>query len=268
MNTDLPLGKQVETPRRYWPEILTAIPRAQGREALALDEIPFQGWDRWIAWEFAWNGEAEGRQVGILDILVPSASVSIFESKSLKLYLNSFFYRSFDSQQQMLDELSLRLGAICQESLQIRYRKLNEIAGSLGVALPEGDGIDGLSAVAEGASLRVGTQTPGEQHLYWSHLFRSLCPVTGQPDWATIMVETQGVSLDKKGLLGYLMSFAGHQGFHESCVERIFMDIWRECQPDELAVTARFTRRGGIDINPYRTSSQQLGERNLRQLRQ
>jgi len=268
MSADLPLGKQVETLRRYWPEILTAIPRAKGREALALADIPFQGWDRWIAWEFAWHGETLGRQVGILDILVPSASVAIFESKSLKLYLNSFFYRSFESLEQMLAELRDRLQTVCETTLQIRYRELSEISGELNVAMPQGSCLDDLSAVAKGASLQVESCASGQRNLYWSHLFRSLCPVTSQPDWATIMVEAQGVALDKAGLLGYLLGFADHEGFHESCVEQIFMDIWRECEPEELAVTARFTRRGGIDINPYRTSSEQLIERNLRQLRQ
>lgn len=268
MASELPLGKQVETPRRYWPEILTAIPRAVGREKLSLENIPFQGWDRWIAWEFAWQSETSGRQVGILDILVPSASNAIFESKSLKLYLNSFFYCSFASLEQMLLELSGRLESICQTTLQVRYRELSETSGDLTVTIPQGVCIDDLSSIAEGCSLQIQSRLAGERNLYWSHLFRSLCPVTGQPDWATVLVETQGVALDKAGLLGYLLGFAEHQGFHESCVEQIFVDIWRECEPEELAVTARFTRRGGIDINPYRTSSEELAEQNRRQLRQ
>lgn len=268
MSLDLPLGKQVETPERYWPEILTAIPRSKGRTALDLEIVPFEGWDRWIAWEFAWYGEVTGRQVGILDILVPSASTNIFESKSLKLYLNSFFHARFENREVMLGELSHRLEAICETPLRIKYRELSETSGDLAVAMPEGNCIDDLAAIAEGMPLSVESRSPGERNLYWSHLFRSLCPVTGQPDWATIMVETRGMALKKEGLLGYLLAFANHQGFHESCVEQIFMDIWRQCQPEQLAVTARFTRRGGIEINPFRASSRQLPERNLRQLRQ
>lgn len=266
--SDLPLGKQVETPKRYWPEILTAIPRAQGREQLSLEEIPFQGWDRWTAWEVAWRGESVGLQVGILDILVPSASAAIFESKSLKLYLNSLFYHQFADLEHLLGELTARLEAVCQTTLQIRYRKLNEVSGSLGVAPPIGICLDDHSADLQSDQLTVASRSSGTRNLYWTHLFRSLCPVTGQPDWASVFVEVQGVALEETGLLGYLLGFADHQGFHESCVERIFMDIWRECEPEELAVTARYTRRGGIDINPYRTSSEALPEQNLRQLRQ
>lgn len=269
MHSELPLGRRIEAPARYWPEALVAIPRQQGRAELNLTELPFQGLDRWLAWEFAWQSEQAGRRVGVLDIAVPANSAAIFESKSLKLYLNSCFYQRFADASALLAELQQRLGDICDAPVSLRYRELGEVSGDLHIKHPQGICLDQLAATSGPPGLpQIDTPTPEQRTLYWTHLFRSLCPVTGQPDWASIFVEVQGVTLNQQMLLDYLLGYADHQGFHENCVERIFVDIWRQAKPEALAVTARFTRRGGIEINPYRTSSVELPERNWRQLRQ
>ncbi len=266
---ELPLGKQVEAPARYWPEVLVGIPRAEGRRLLDLRAMPLLGWDRWIAWEFAWLNAAGARRVGILDMQVPASSSKIVESKSLKLYLNSCFYRRFASEADVEKDLAAQLSATCGGAVTVRLQPLDAAFASLQPVIPEGRCLDQLADIAElPANLQVQSRSPQARGLYYSHLFRSLCPVTGQPDCATVFIECQGIALDESGLLGYLLSFAEHQGFHENCVERIYCEIWQQCAPQGLAVTARFTRRGGIEINPYRCSDTDLVERNIRLVRQ
>ena len=266
---DLPLGRAVADPERYWPEVLTAIPRSKGRADLKSVNVQMLGWDRWFAWEFAWQQAGEGLQVGILEIRVPAESSHIFESKSLKLYLNSCFYRRFANREAMLAEVRQRLSTSCAQEVEISYHGLESEADQLQVKKSTGTSLDHLAGKAGWkGKFELESRTNAERKLYRTDLFRSLCPVTGQPDWASVFVEVQGVQPRPSNLLGYLLSYADHQAFHESCVERIFTEIWQHCAPEALAITARFTRRGGIEINPYRTSPPELGEQNLRLLRQ
>ncbi len=269
MMNELPLGRQVEQPRAYAPELLVAIPRTLGRQAAGIDPDIFVGLDRWRAWEFSWQTRQGQRQVGILDIGVPADSPCMVESKSLKLFLNSCFYQSFADETAVCDEISTRLSALLGAGIEVTYRGLQQHDGFLlPVELP-GICLDDLpSSVAFDGQVRALDRRSDAVSLCHSHLFRSLCPVTGQPDWASVLVEMRGVEPDPGTLLSYLLSYAEHQAFHESCVERIFQDLWQQCGPAGLAVTARFTRRGGIDINPFRASSADMAEQNLRTLRQ
>ncbi len=271
---DLPLGRQIEVPARYWPEALVAIPRAQARSQIDLDQIPPHGWDRWIAWELCWRDEQDALQAGVLDIFVPVDSPNIFESKSLKLYFNSLFYKDFISLNVLLVEIQDRLSEIAGAQVKLEYSSLQEAEHRYALASPQGVNLDQWQPLAKDTSVLPvvensdTAQPDGVSTLYFTHVFRSLCPVTGQPDWASVFVEVTGVRLNEPSLLKYLRSFADHQGFHEQCVERIYAEIWRQCLPQSLAVTARYTRRGGIEINPFRSSSAQLKEQNIRIARQ
>lgn len=265
---ELPLGRQVESPREYAPQVLVAVPRNLGRELLGLESwLPFSGVDRWVAWEFAWHDWRGRRRVGILELSVPAESPAIVESKSLKLYLNSCFYHRFGNVESLCEELQESLEEIVGAPLSIEYRDLQRALDDYRVAQPEGRCLDDIEA-AETAQLGVEERHPDLAETCFSHCFRSLCPVTGQPDWASILIDVRGVRLEASGLLAYLLGFAEHQAFHEHCVETIFMDIWKQCQPAELAVGAAFTRRGGIEINPHRTSSSDLGGHRYRLVRQ
>lgn len=254
------LGANTPVPERYDPGILYAIPRADGRSRLGLDgEVVFHGVDVWHAYELSWL-RSDGRpvaRVGRFDI--PATSVNIVESKSLKLYLNSLNSHVFDNDRAAVDTIQADVTAAtgCNVSLALFAADDSSLAGQ---ALP-GYCIDDTPPGALRASpsadiLQVadnGTATDQAITCY-SHLLRSLCPVTGQPDWATVWLDYRGPAIDTGSLLAYILSFREHQEFHEQCVERIFTDIWRRAAPSHLTVQALYTRRGGLDICPLRSS--------------
>ncbi|HEY2344871.1 MAG TPA: NADPH-dependent 7-cyano-7-deazaguanine reductase QueF [Xanthomonadaceae bacterium] len=252
-----PLGKAVAWPDRYDPSLLFPIARAEGRAELWLrsESLPFVGYDLWTAYELGWLDARGKPQVAIAELRVPADSPNLVESKSLKLYLNSFAQARMDSADALRTVLARDLSAAGGGEIAVA---LLPVADAMPVRELEGECIDDLDLDIAGYgppdpdALRVHEDAVDETLL--SHLFRSNCPVTGQPDWASVQVRYRGPRIDREGLLRYLVSFRNHAGFHEQCVERIFVDLLACCGPEALSVYARYTRRGGIDINPWRAT--------------
>jgi 7-cyano-7-deazaguanine reductase len=270
-NEKIPLGRETPYPRTYAPEALYGIPRAESRAALGLSgKLPFRGVDIWNAWELTWLGKGGLPQVATADIVVPADSSNIIESKSLKLYLNSFAMSEFASAAdlQSVIEKDLSSAADCHVAVRItpistsEARPVSRLAGTLLDALDVN--CSEWQVNADLLSADADVIVSEDVH---THLLRSLCPVTSQPDTGSLQISYRGPQIDHAGLLRYVVSFREHQDFHESCVERIFMDLMAKCAPEELCVHARYQRRGGIDINPYRSTSSKL-PRNLRLWRQ
>jgi 7-cyano-7-deazaguanine reductase len=251
-----PLGKTVAWPDHYDPSLLFPIARADARTALGLRaELPFKGFDLWTAYELAWL-DAHGKpQVGIAEMRVPADSPNLIESKSLKLYLNSYAQTRIESTQALRDSIVRDLERAAGASVAVT---LLPATGVLPVCELDGTCIDPIALEISDygppnpAYLLAHADSADETLV--SHLFRSNCPVTGQPDWASMQVRYRGPRIDHAGLLRYLVSFRAHNGFHEQCAEQIFVDLLARCRPDTLSVYARYTRRGGLDINPWRAT--------------
>lgn len=268
---ETPLGKQVSYTFTYDPEQLCPIPRRLGREAAGVKLTPgsWFGEDIWNIYEISWLNPSGRPEIAMAELRVPAESPRLIESKSLKLYCNSFNMSRFESgaavQSAMARDLSRVAGAEVEVVLVEAAR-----FGEVRLTEPEGICLDGLELDDLGFTLDpsfLTAQADIVQQTLFSRLFRSCCPVTGQPDWATVTVSYGGRRIVPEGLLRYLLSFREHAGFHESCVERIYSDIMERCRPAELLVSARFTRRGGIDINPVRSSRKGVWP-NLRDPRQ
>ncbi|ARU57109.1 MAG: NADPH-dependent 7-cyano-7-deazaguanine reductase QueF [Pseudomonadales bacterium] len=261
-----PLGKQTLYVSEYDPSLLFPIARALNREELNIGtELPFFGIDLWTGYELSWLDYQGKPQVAIAVFRFPCESRYIIESKSFKLYLNSYNQTRFASSHEVRVQLQKDLaGAVgCAVSVDVhpvsRYltgegRDTPSNALDQFVLLDELDvTIDDYQYNPQHLSLNEGSQSG--HYRYLSHLLKSNCPVTGQPDWATVYIDLQGEAPDPEGLLKYIISFREYQDFHEHCVEKIYVDLMRHLQPQELTVWARYTRRGGMDINPYRSSS-------------
>jgi 7-cyano-7-deazaguanine reductase len=269
-----PLGKAVRYQSHYDASLLFSIPRQEKRAELNIaGALPFFGIDIWNAYEVSWLNMRGKPQIAIASIMVPADSPNIIESKSMKLYFNSFNQTKLGGTDALLDllrsDLSAGFGAPVQVSLTLpdAFAKLNmeELDGLLLDRLDiemEDYAIDASLLKAES------NESPVEETLV-SHLLKSNCLVTGQPDWGSVQIRYVGPPINQEGLLKYLIGFRNHDEFHEQCVERIFMDILQQCKPQKLAVYARYTRRGGIDINPWR-SNFSTGKRpsNMRNARQ
>ncbi|HSC82966.1 MAG TPA: NADPH-dependent 7-cyano-7-deazaguanine reductase QueF [Pseudomonas sp.] len=268
-----PLGKSSAYVSSYSPELLFPIPRATKWAELGLtaSTLPYQGVDFWNCYELSWLTPSGKPVVAIGEFAIPADSPSIIESKSFKLYLNSLNQSAYSSQTEVEQVLARDLSACAGASVAVRVRSLDEVASEGVVSLP-GRCIDELDiAVSDYAHprpellCRAGDEVVDE--VLYSHLLKSNCPVTGQPDWGTLVVEYRGPQLDAASLLAYVVSFRQHQDFHEQCVERVFLDLQRLLQPQALTVYARYVRRGGLDINPYR-STQAISPDNRRLVRQ
>ncbi|HEX5698756.1 MAG TPA: NADPH-dependent 7-cyano-7-deazaguanine reductase QueF [Rhodoferax sp.] len=273
------LGQATAYADQYDAALLFPIPRAPQRTELGLGTtLPFLGADLWTAFELSWLNGRGKPQVALAHITVPCESANIIESKSLKLYLGSFNNTRFADAAEVLARLRADLteaawrGAVVQSSVGIKL-----VAAELFDREPVEE-LDGLSL--DRLDLDCDRYTPAPDLLsaatleapvsevLTSNLLRSNCPVTGQPDWGSVQISYFGPQIDQAGLLRYIVSFRNHQGFHEHCVERMFMDITARCQPHKLSVYARYTRRGGLDINPFRTSYPQALPANHRNARQ
>jgi 7-cyano-7-deazaguanine reductase len=265
MTSDLhtgPLGIDAEYTEGYDSNLLFPMPRHEGRSAVGLEAgKPWTGHDLWTGYEFSWLN-AKGRpSVAVLTIVVDAESTHIVESKSMKLYLNGFAQTRFSSTGEVLQRLQVDLDRAFGSAVTLTLMGLDELAGT--TASTKAQCLDELdveiTSYQRDPSLLVGESGGREaadvEELLVSHLFRSLCPVTAQPDWASIFIQYQGAPVDREGLLAYLISYREHQAFHETTVERIYEDIWQRCKPRALSVSGRFLRRGGLDINPFRTSS-------------
>ena len=268
---DSPLGKPAAYRDRYDPALLFAIERAPQRAALGLgDALPFSGADLWTAYELSWLDPRGKPEVAIARFGVPADSPRIVESKSMKLYLNAFSQSVFESAAAVERTIAADLGRAFGAAVAVELIGAGRFA-EVRMAGLEGESIDDLAIEVADYSPRpdlLAASGPAVDEALVSHLFKSNCPVTGQPDWGSVQVRYRGPRIDRAGLLGYLVSFRRHAGFHEHCVERIFVDVRERCRPERLTVYARFTRRGGIDINPFRSdweASPPAGVRTARQ---
>jgi len=255
-----PLGKSSDYVATYSPHLLFPIPRAPKWAELGLtaETLPYQGVDLWNCYELSWLLPSGKPVVAIGEFAIPADSPNIIESKSFKLYLNSLNQSIFASQEALLEVMQRDLSAAAGKLVAVRLRGLDEVTAE-GVAMLPGRCVDDLDVTIE----HYDHPQPGllacdaghmvEESLH-SHLLKSNCPVTGQPDWGSVVVEYRGAALQAESLLAYLVSFRQHADFHEQCVERIFLDLQRLLQPEKLTVYARYVRRGGLDINPYRST--------------
>lgn len=258
---DSPLGRDSDWPQRVDAGVLFAIDRAAQREVLGLARgaaLPFHGVDQWCAWELSWLDAGGVPQVAVARLAVPADSPAMVESKSLKLYLGGYAHESFAEPNAVAARIAADLGACCGAPVAVAL----EVGAALD-ALPRralaGRCIDEAATslpqreTPDAGLLRAATSGEVEETLC-SRVFRSTCPVTAQPDWAEIEITYRGPVIDTAALLAYLVSFRHHRGFHEQCVERILLDLQQQCRPRALSVGARFTRRGGIDISPWRST--------------
>ena len=257
---DSPLGKSSEYIATYTPSLLFPIPRAAKWAELGLsaETLPYHGVDFWNCFELSWLLPSGKPVVAMGEFAIPADSPNIIESKSFKLYLNSLNQSVFSSADELVTVLVQDLSAAAGKPVGVRVRSLAEVTAD-GMQAAPGTCIDELDvAISSYAQpqpelLRCDTDRVVEESLH-SHLLKSNCPVTGQPDWGTLVVQYCGLALDHTSLLAYLVSFRQHADFHEQCVERIFLDLQRLLKPEHLTVYARYVRRGGLDINPYRSS--------------
>ena len=270
---DLSLGKQVDYEFEYNPDLLQGVPRSLSRDTLNLagSGLPFDGIDTWTGYELSWLNLKGKPNVAILECHVPITSKNLIESKSFKLYLNSFNQTKFASAEDVRQVLQADLSACEGEPVEVKLI-LPEQFSSLQFQEFNGTLLDSLDVEIDQYSpntqyLTVAKNVTRVQETLVSHLLKSNCLITSQPDWASIQIRYEGKAIEHEGLLKYLISFRQHNEFHEQCVERIYNDIMQHCQPDKLTVCARYTRRGGLDINPFR-SNYEAPYANHRQARQ
>ncbi|MGR6981511.1 NADPH-dependent 7-cyano-7-deazaguanine reductase QueF [Testudinibacter sp. P27/CKL/0425] len=257
----LTLGKQTDYRSDYNPELLQAVPRSLNRDSLGIGtQQPFShGADIWTAYEISWLNAKGLPQVAIGDIYLDFRSENLIESKSFKLYLNSFNQSRFDSRAQVEQLLQRDLSACANGEVKVRLHGLSDYAHQTiahfdGECIDEQD-IEILSYDFQPHLLQdcADPQQSVSETLV-SHLLKSNCLITSQPDWGSVQIEYSGNKINREALLRYLVSFRHHNEFHEQCVERIFCDLMKYASPQRLKVYARYTRRGGLDINPYRAN--------------
>ena len=258
------LGVQVEYPHSYDPSVLHPIDRGLGRAELG--GILFYGQDLWNLWELSWLREDGVPVIATGQLNVPADSPFMVESKSLKLYLNSLNQSRFSTPQGFQQCVESDVSACVGTDVELRFTLSEadaQAAGSAAGGFTEGQSIDGGQLIADEFDVALANlirPDNGELEQHWvSEAFRSLCPVTGQPDWARIDVRAVGAEIDPDALLSYLVAYRNHGGFHEQCVEKIWTDLQNQGDFAELEVLARFTRRGGIDICPYRSGVEDGG---------
>ncbi|ELS8947313.1 NADPH-dependent 7-cyano-7-deazaguanine reductase QueF [Vibrio fluvialis] len=269
----LTLGKKTEYANQYDPSLLQPVPRSLNRNDLNLgDELPFLGCDIWTLYELSWLNDKGLPQVAIGEVAIPATSANLIESKSFKLYLNSFNQTRFADWAEVQACLQKDLSACAGESVQVEVKPLAAYTAQPIVTM-QGECIDDQdieissydfddTLLAEASSDEIVEET------LHSHLLKSNCLITNQPDWGSVEIAYRGPKIDREALLRYIVSFREHNEFHEQCVERIFTDISRYCHPEHLTVLARYTRRGGLDINPFRSSHQAAPANNQRMARQ
>jgi 7-cyano-7-deazaguanine reductase len=274
-----PLGKPSAYADQYDPSLLFPLPREPKRTEIGITgSVPFLGADLWTAFELSWLNRKGKPQVAIAHITIPCESTHIVESKSFKLYLNSFNNTRLESSDEVRERIRNDVSAAIWNGGPVKAGAgvrllLPELFECEPVKELEGLSIDRLDVDCDryqpapellSAAL---DEKPVEETLV-SDLLKSNCLVTGQPDWGSLQIRYSGPQIDQAGLLKYIVSFRNHNEFHEQCVERIYMDIMARCKPARLMVYARYTRRGGLDINPWRSSHPQLPPANVRMARQ
>ncbi|MGI0120033.1 NADPH-dependent 7-cyano-7-deazaguanine reductase QueF [Zooshikella sp. RANM57] len=270
---NLPLGQATEYVCHYKPELLHPVPRQLNRSKISVsdDALPFHGEDLWTLYELSWLNEKGKPCVAMGEVRIDAATPNLIESKSFKLYLNSFNQTRFASIEEVRSTLQRDLSACAGGTVTVQINPLSSTP--LAMADLDGELLDELDISVDNyeispALLKNATSNMIVSETLHSHLLKSNCLVTGQPDWGSVQIHYQGPQIDREALLRYLISFRQHQEFHEQCVERIFVDIQRYCAPEKLSVFARYTRRGGLDINPFRSNFEALPANNLRLVRQ
>lgn len=266
----LSLGKSVDYPNSYTPALLEAVPRSLNRIPLGIDKcLPFQGEDLWNAYEFSWLNTKGKPIVALLECSVPVTSPNIIESKSFKLYLNSFNEHRFESESKikalLREDLSKTAGAKVSVKIHSLETRAFIISNFDGQCIDQLD-IEVRHYEPNAELLQINNNNIVEKSLC-SHLLKSNCLITNQPDWGSIFIRYKGPEIIQSSLLEYIISFRKHNEFHEQCVERIYCDILEHCKPEKLSVLARYTRRGGLDINPFRSNFEPSGG-NFRLIRQ
>ena len=256
---ELSLGKQTVYESEYNPSLLQAVPRSLNRDDLNLSSpLPFKGQDLWTGYELSWLNDKGKPQVALAEFVVPAYSPNLIESKSFKLYLNSFNQSKFGNWQEVTALMEQDLSACAGEAVTVNLISVQS-AEQLQISSLPGECIDDLDVTIDNYEfsnliLENSTSNKKVSKVLHSHLLKSNCLITSQPDWASIVIEYQGNEINEEALLKYLISFRMHNEFHEQCVERIYTDLQRFCNPNKLSVYARYTRRGGLDINPFRSS--------------
>lgn len=272
----LSLGQATQYPDQYDPSLLFPIPRAENRAKLGFKDsqaLPFVGVDIWNAFELSWLNKKGKPQIALAEFQIPADSPNMIESKSFKLYLNSLNNTHFEDENQLRELLIKDLSAVAGSKITIRIQATEAVAKKgmqemSGVLLDRLDIEVDPNLPADPNLLGVNESFGPIEQCLVSHLLKSNCPVTGQPDWASVQIRYQGRPILEEGLLRYLIGFRQLGEFHEHCVETIFTDIKRQCKPEKLSVYARYTRRGGLDINPFRTDYNSPWPDNIRHARQ
>ncbi|MCA0775744.1 NADPH-dependent 7-cyano-7-deazaguanine reductase QueF [Vibrio vulnificus] len=269
----LTLGKKTNYANQYDPSLLQPVPRSLNRDDLQLgDELPFIGHDIWTLYELSWLNSKGLPQVAVGEVYIPATSANLIESKSFKLYLNSYNQTRFDSWEEVRQRLITDLSHCAGEAVEVEVNSVTHYTQQPIVTM-EGECIDeqDIDISSYDFDDRLLEGAAGEEWVtetLHSHLLKSNCLITNQPDWGSVEIRYQGHKIDREKLLRYLVSFREHNEFHEQCVERIFTDLMKYCQPEKLTVFARYTRRGGLDINPYRSTEQAKPDHNHRMARQ
>lgn len=267
----LQLGKRSDYIDTYTPALLQSVPRQLNRTELALsNDLPFHGFDLWNLYELSWLNPKGKPVVAVGEVRVCASSVNIIESKSFKLYLNSLNQSRYESLEQVSQILRQDLTQCAQGDVEV---SLTPVDSSAAVSRLPGECIDDQDISIDDYQFdrtllqqAIDSEAITEETLH-SNLLKSNCLVTNQPDWGSVMIRYQGPKIDRQALLKYLISFRQHNEFHEQCVERIYTDIKEFCCPELLTVYARYTRRGGLDINPFRSNYEE-GLPNWRLIRQ
>ena len=258
----LTLGKSTDYRDIYDPSLLQGVPRSLNRDPLGLkaDSLPFHGADIWTLYELSWLNARGLPQVAVGHVELDYTSLNLIDSKSFKLYLNSFNQTRFDSWEAVKQTLENDLCACAEGKVTVALYRLDELEGQPvahfhGTCIDDQDiDIDNYQFTTDYLQSATSGERVVEETLV-SHLLKSNCLITPQPDWGSIQIQYRGRKIDREKLLRYLGSFRHHNEFHEQCVERIFNDLLRFCQPEKLSVYARYTRRGGLDINPWRSNT-------------
>ena len=273
------LGKSSAYVDQYDASLLFPIPRLAKRQEIGVGTAPpFFGADLWTAFELSWLNPRGKPQLALAQFIVPCETPNIVESKSFKLYLNSFNNTRFPDAAAVQARLRADIseaawrGAPNASSVGVKLL-LPDLFDREDVAELDGLSLDRLDVECSRYTpapdlLNAVFDEPPVTEVLVSNLLKSNCLVTGQPDWGSVRISYSGPQINQEGLLQYLVSYRNHNEFHEQCVERIFMDIWTRCRPVKLTVYARYTRRGGLDINPFRTSHPQAIPPNVRTARQ
>lgn len=267
-----PLGKRCVYVSHYSPDLLFPIVRKIKRDEIGVTEpVPFKGFDVWNAYEVSWLNSKGKPVVAVARFDISCLSTHIIEAKSFKLYLNSFNNTRFDSMEVVKNTLKKDITKVVHGTVFVTLLELKSLYG-IQIEGFSGESLDNLDIECNTYHVMPHYLSCDPKKIveesFYSDLFKSNCLITGQPDWGSVEIIYKGPKIDKVGLLKYVVSFRNHKEFHEQCVERLFMDIFTHCRPEKLTVQVRYTRRGGLDINPIRSTEEVMTIYNLRMPRQ